>query len=146
MERGAARVRRPLVVIAGIALGQAILYGPSLAGRRILLPLDILDTPQVYLPAPSESTWVLENRAALPRPFVPRRVESVADGAASLEKLRSPEFDPREVAYVEAPVNLPAESRGTARIVAEDPMRVVVQVEMLLILVGLVAKSVMPSN
>src|ERR1044071_1193064 len=65
MERGAARVRRPLVVIAGIALGQAILYGPSLAGRRVLLPLAILATPQVYLPAPSESTGSVTGDPAL---------------------------------------------------------------------------------
>src|SRR5271157_1602470 len=41
---------RLLVVLAGILLGQTILYGPSLAGRKILLPLDILTQPVMYLP------------------------------------------------------------------------------------------------
>ena len=35
-------------------LGQAILYGPSLAGRKILLPLDILAWPGIYLPQTPE--------------------------------------------------------------------------------------------
>jgi hypothetical protein len=32
-------------------LGQIVLCGPSLARQKILLPLDILATPGVYLPA-----------------------------------------------------------------------------------------------
>ena len=34
----------------GIAIGQAILYGPSLAGKKILLPLDLLAIEGSYLP------------------------------------------------------------------------------------------------
>ena len=48
------RLARLLIVLAGIVLGQVILYGPSLAGRKILLPLDILAEPTVYLPRTSE--------------------------------------------------------------------------------------------
>src|ERR1035441_6906029 len=44
------RLARLLIVLAGITLGQAILYGPSLAGRKILLPLDMLADPTYYLP------------------------------------------------------------------------------------------------
>src|ERR1035437_4465279 len=44
------RLGRLLIVLAGIIAGQAILYGPSLAGQKILLPLDILAAPNVYLP------------------------------------------------------------------------------------------------
>ena len=32
-----------LIILAGIVFGQAILYGPSLMGEKILLPLDLLD-------------------------------------------------------------------------------------------------------
>ena len=35
-----------MVVLAGIVLGQFILYAPSLIGRKVLLPLDILALPQ----------------------------------------------------------------------------------------------------
>jgi hypothetical protein len=41
---------RLLVVLLGIVVGQAALYGPSLLGRRILLPLDMLEVPRIYIP------------------------------------------------------------------------------------------------
>ena len=41
---------KSLIVIAGIVLGQAVLYGPSLVGQKILLPLDILAHPALYIP------------------------------------------------------------------------------------------------
>src|SRR3974377_367938 len=40
-----------MVVLSGIVVGQAALYGPSLVGRKILLPLDILAAPTFYTPA-----------------------------------------------------------------------------------------------
>ena len=40
---------------AGIVLGQAILYGPSLVGWKILLPLDYLAKAGVYLPRSGEN-------------------------------------------------------------------------------------------
>lgn len=42
---------RILTVCAGVVLIQATLYGPSLLGSKILLPLEILGLPGVYLPA-----------------------------------------------------------------------------------------------
>jgi hypothetical protein len=74
--------------------------------------------------------WVMANATALPRAFVPRRVEWVAEDKARLQKLLSPQFDPREVAYVETPVNLPGSSRGHAEIGDEIPTRVRVSVQM----------------
>jgi len=38
------------VVVLGILLGQLALYGPSLLGVKILLPLDLLALPHTYLP------------------------------------------------------------------------------------------------
>ena len=52
--RGMSRVVRIAIVLAGIFLGQAILYGLSLLGRKILLPLDILASPNIYLPRTPE--------------------------------------------------------------------------------------------
>jgi hypothetical protein len=43
-----------LLVVAGIVLGQAILYGPSLIGQKVLLPVDILTQPGYYIPQTSE--------------------------------------------------------------------------------------------
>ncbi len=74
--------------------------------------------------------WALVNRRALPRAFVPHRVQAVADDRERLGLLSSPRFDPREVAYIESPVGLPASCRGTAEIIAESPTRVAVSVRM----------------
>ena len=51
-------------------------------------------------------------------------MEAVTDSKTRLEKLASPEFAPREVAYVESPVNLPVPCRGTVEVVDEIPTRV----------------------
>jgi hypothetical protein len=74
--------------------------------------------------------WVLVNREALPRAFVPHRVETVTNDRERLDKLTAPQFDPREVAYVETPVDLQEPCRGSAEIVAEIPTRVTVSVHM----------------
>jgi len=74
--------------------------------------------------------WVLVNRAALPRAFVPYRVETVTSDHEGLEKLSAPQFDPQEVAYVETPVELPGLCRGSAEITAETPTRVTVLTHM----------------
>jgi uncharacterized membrane protein YfhO len=74
--------------------------------------------------------WVLENRSALPRAFVPQRVAVEADSKTRLEKLSAPDFDPRAVAYVESPVDLPAACRGTVEIANEIPSRVTLAVRM----------------
>ena len=53
-RRAVRELARLLIVLAGIVLGQVVLYGPSLAGRKILLPLDILAEPTYYLPRTPE--------------------------------------------------------------------------------------------
>jgi hypothetical protein len=73
---------------------------------------------------------VLVNSNALPRTFVPHRVETATEDKARLAKLAAEDFNPREVAYVESPVDLPSPCRGSASIVEEIPMRVRVAVQM----------------
>jgi hypothetical protein len=46
----ASRGKRILILLALILVPQFVLFGPSLVGARILLPLDILKQPGVYLP------------------------------------------------------------------------------------------------
>ncbi len=70
--------------------------------------------------------WVSLNPLALPRAYVPQRVEWAPDDKARLEKLASPQFNPREVAYVESPVDVPTSCSGTAEIIAEIPTCVTV--------------------
>jgi uncharacterized membrane protein YfhO len=74
--------------------------------------------------------WVMVNSNALARTFIPRRVETVTEDKTRLEKLASPGFDAREVAYVESPARLPNACRGSARIVEELPTRVTVSVRL----------------
>jgi len=57
---------RPLfIIVAGIILGQAILYGPCLIGRKILLPLDVLAQPAVYLPQTPETAKIVPHDVML---------------------------------------------------------------------------------
>src|SRR5579859_5517706 len=53
---GIQRARAIILLLAGLVLGQAILYGPCLLGRKILLPLDLLGQPATYLPKTPEFT------------------------------------------------------------------------------------------
>jgi hypothetical protein len=74
--------------------------------------------------------WVLLNPSALPRVFVPQRVEVLTDPALRLEKLASAQFDPRAVAYAESPVKLPETCRGSAEIAQETSTRLKVSLHM----------------
>lgn len=77
----------------------------------------------------SEDYWILENRHALPRVFVPKRVEAVSD-EETLRKLALPSFDAREVAYVDSHMSMSGTIRGTAAIREEIPTRIVVDAQM----------------
>jgi hypothetical protein len=78
----------------------------------------------------SSDYWVMENRSALPRVYVPRRVEAIPDGEETLRRLASPEFDAHQVAFVEAPIDFPAAIRGDATIAEEIPTRISVDAHM----------------
>jgi hypothetical protein len=74
--------------------------------------------------------WVWENPQALPRVFVPRRVVVITNDSVRVQKLVSPEFNPREVAYVESPVSISGTCQGAAEIVDEVPTRISVRARM----------------
>ncbi len=53
---------RAAVLVAGVFLGQMVLYGPSLLGHKVLLPLDHLTQPGVYIPdSPETRKTVVHN-------------------------------------------------------------------------------------
>jgi hypothetical protein len=93
------RLLRWGLVLAGIVIGQFILYGPSLVGSKILLPLDVLAQPDVYLPqtsgiaprAPHDSM-----RSDIIYQFELRRCFVVAE----LQQGRFPRWEPYEFAGV----------------------------------------------
>jgi len=102
--------------------------------------LDLLDVryaifrgeppPRVYPAFQGDDYWVLINSNALPRPFVPKSVQTIATDNDTLEKMSSPQFDPAEVAYVASPVALPAVCRGTGQIIHEIPTRILISAQM----------------
>lgn len=47
------RVIRVLILLVGLVIPQAILFGPSMLGLKVLLPLDLLAMETVYLPSES---------------------------------------------------------------------------------------------
>jgi hypothetical protein len=50
---------RLLIVLTGIVAGQLVLYGPSLFGSKILLPLDILAQKDFYIPQTPEARQIV---------------------------------------------------------------------------------------
>jgi len=52
-----AKLYRAAVLIGGLCATQLILFGPSLMGRKILLPLDVLATPRMYLSPADCVAW-----------------------------------------------------------------------------------------
>jgi hypothetical protein len=78
----------------------------------------------------SGSYWALENRLAMPRVFVPLRVETISDSDERIRRLTQLDFDPRAVAFVEQPLNMPSLCAGEAKILDEVPRRVTVALNM----------------
>jgi hypothetical protein len=74
--------------------------------------------------------YVVARPGGLPRAYVPQRVEVVSNASARLQQLAGEDFDPRRVAYVEAPLDLPAACTGNADIVSETPNDVTLRFDM----------------
>lgn len=79
--------------------------------------------------------WALSNPRALPRVFVPRRAVYVPSSKERLAELASPDFDAREVAFIEEqpvaePVATPTEARGRVEITSEIPTRITLSADM----------------
>jgi hypothetical protein len=77
-----------------------------------------------------EDYWALSNPRALPRAFVPRRVQYEPSATERLQKLSADDFDARNVAYVEEPVTLPGDARGEVSITSEIPTHIALQARM----------------
>jgi hypothetical protein len=54
-KSGRQRLRHAAILLAGLVLAQAVLFGPSLVGARVLLPLDLLARPGYYVPPTPET-------------------------------------------------------------------------------------------
>ena len=95
------RFRTPLgrqtLLIVGILLGQAVLYGESLCGWKIFLPLDVLAQPGVYLPRTPETAKVaLKNRVFTDPVF--QADPAVQFAVREVRSGRLPQWDPYQYA------------------------------------------------
>ena len=89
-HRARSRCGRAAVLLAGLVLTQLILYGPSLCGRKLLLPLDCLARPGIYLPADwpgaefNEGDWLFNDVVLQVEPDRLYAVEEIRQGRLPL--------------------------------------------------------------
>lgn len=99
IEPLSARWQRAALLLLGLVLPQILLYGPSLAGRKVLLPLDILVQKGVYLPPPADGVrptpynFVLSDQVLLGAP-------TMEYAAKEMRARRIPLWNPQSFAGV----------------------------------------------
>src|ERR1043166_5875443 len=109
-----------------------VLALPPPDGVQLSPILDLLGVRYVIFPHEKDTDYiVLVNHSALPRVFVPQSVEIQANRSDRLAKLASPLFDPRKIAYVEEPINLPSPLQGDANIVEANSQRITISANMI---------------
>ena len=87
--------------------------------------------PDADVWASSLDYWVVQNENTMPRAYIPRRVEAVADREQSLKMVAKEDFDPREIAYVEEPLTQPIDdARGSVELTLDKPEHVVLEADM----------------
>jgi hypothetical protein len=105
---------------------------PPPGGVQLSPILDLLGVRYViFRPQNDPDYVVLINQSALPRAFVPHSVEVEANRSDRLAKLASPLFDPRQVAYVEQPVNLSQSEGGEVKIVEANSQQITISAKMI---------------
>ncbi|MFH1572958.1 MAG: YfhO family protein [Acidobacteriota bacterium] len=89
-DRARGRCGRAAVLLAGLVLTQVVLYGPSLCGRKLLLPLDCLARPGIYLPTDwpgaefNEGDWLFNDAVLQVEPDRLYAVEEIRQGRLPL--------------------------------------------------------------
>jgi hypothetical protein len=94
------RACRALILVAGIILIQFILFGPSLIGRKILLPMDVLTRPACYLSPTEAVKWGPPLDPILSDPVLEFEIER-RFAVSEIRAGRLPLWDPHE--YCGAP-------------------------------------------
>jgi hypothetical protein len=74
--------------------------------------------------------WIVENRDALPRAFVPRSVRVVGSDQDALAMMQSPQFNPRETVLMSTDPKVGDAMQGTAAIRYETPTRATLAVDL----------------
>jgi hypothetical protein len=90
------------------------------------------DRPPAGLPVilQQDGYWIVENRDALPRAYVPRSVRVVPDDHQALLHMASFDFDPRRTALVTDDLQLPDSMLGSVSVHYEIPTRAELEIDM----------------
>jgi hypothetical protein len=90
------------------------------------------DRPPAGLPVilHEDGYWIVENRDALPRAYVPHSVRVVKDENQALSQMASLDFDPRRTAFMTDDLRLPEGIQGSASVTHEIPTRAELEIEM----------------
>lgn len=103
-----------------------------IANLTVLLasqPFGAVAGSSYFLTVPDDY-WAWENPDVVPRVFVPKKVQVLPNQLQTLADMASPDFNPREIAYVDRTVSLPANCRGSAEIVDELPRQLTIRADM----------------
>ena len=97
--------------------------------RYVIFRGSLADVPP---PFSGNDYWAVVNPRALPRAFVPERVQVIADDGQRLLRLAAPDFDARKIAFIESevPEGLPGACRGAVSITKDLPKEVTLAVNM----------------
>ena len=115
----------------GVLLPSALLLHPILSMLNVRYTIARGSPAPGFHPLLNGGDYIIwENPAALPRAFVPARVETIVDAKERLRRLAADTFDPRANAFVEQPLDLPGECRGSATITEETPQCVTISTDM----------------
>jgi hypothetical protein len=80
--------------------------------------------------AHEDDFWILENRDALPRAYVPRSLSIVKSDKQALAEMASSAFEPLQTAFITDDLRLPDQIRGTASVHDQSPTRAEIDVDM----------------
>ncbi len=121
-------------------MSPVIYEDPETGSMRIPPVLDMLNVRYVIFREPpppnanptfaDDDYWVWVNERAMPRAFVPRRVQVIEDELARVQAMNRHDFDPWEIAYLEEPIELSHESTGTVEMVNDEHQRVTLRAQM----------------
>jgi Bacterial membrane protein YfhO len=110
------------------------------AGPRLHPVADLLNVrylifrerPPAWLPVilQEDDYWIVENRQALPRAWVPHHVNVVKDDHQALSAMAGLDYDPRQTAFMTDELRLPDAMQGQASVRYESPTKAELDVEM----------------
>ena len=115
----------------GVLLPSALVLHPILSMLNVRYTIARGSPKPGYHPLLHGDDYIVwENPAALPRAFVPARVETIVDAKERLRRLAADSFDPSATAFVEQPLELPGDCHGLATITEDIPQRVTIAADM----------------